>query len=309
MTDFTLSRDFAAPREKIWRAWTDPAALLGWWGPMGFALHHAALDLRPGGLFHYGMRAPDGSPMWGRFVFREIVSPERLVWVNAFSDAAGGVTRHPYAPDWPAEMLASITLAEIPGGTRLHLASSALDASPEETAVFDGNHASLTQGWGGTMDRLEAFLAAPGATTPAVVPYLTVPDAEAAIAFYAAAFGAMLRSSLAAEDGRLMHADLALLGGALYLCDAFPEHGGPAPDAIPPASVALVLPRAADVDAVFAQAVAAGAVAKMPPHDAFWGARFAMLTDPAGHGWMLHAEQPKGHASPAGRRGDRYDGD
>ena len=60
------------------------------------------MDLRPGGTYHYGMRTPDGKEMWGRFVYREIIPPERIVFVNSFSDPEGGITRHPMAPTWPS---------------------------------------------------------------------------------------------------------------------------------------------------------------------------------------------------------------
>src|SRR5205823_4677268 len=83
--------------------WVEPDRLARWWGPKGFTMLSSTLDLRPGGIFHYGMRSPDGREMWGRWVFREVVAPERLVFVASFSDEAGGVTRHPFAPDWPLE--------------------------------------------------------------------------------------------------------------------------------------------------------------------------------------------------------------
>lgn len=290
MTFFTLTRDLDAPRDVVWRAWTDPDALMGWWGPKGFALHHCAMDLRPGGIFLYGMRAPDGAPMWGRWVFREVAAPARLVFVASFSDAEAGITRHPMAPTWPAEMLCTVTLEEAGQGTRLTLTSTAMGADAEGQAIFDASQDSLAMGWGGTFGQLKDWLGAPPRAAPRVVPYLTVADATAAIDFYGRAFGALQRSAMRAEDGRrLMHVDLALLGGSLFLCDCFPEHGGPSPDKVPPASVALALPTPAAVDALYAQAVAAGATPHMPPHDAFWGARFAMLNDPFGHSWMLNA--------------------
>ena len=59
------------------------------------------LDFRPGGIFHYGMRSPDGRDMWGKFVYREIVAPERIVFVNSFSDESGATVRAPFAADWP----------------------------------------------------------------------------------------------------------------------------------------------------------------------------------------------------------------
>ncbi len=126
-----------------------------------------------------------------------------------------------------------------------------------------------------------------------ITPYLTVRGAATAIDFYRRAFGATERMRMPAPDGeRLIHAELGLNGGAIFLSDEFPEHGcSTAPEASgsTPVAVSLALGAAHDVDAVHARALAAGAVAEMEPTDAFWGARFAMLRDPFGHRWMLNA--------------------
>src|SRR3954468_176600 len=116
---FVITRTFNAARERIFDAFTNAEEMKKWWGPKGFTVIASAMDLRPGGTYHYGMRAPDGSAMWGRFVYREIVAPERLVFFNSFSDEAGGVTRHPWHAEWPLEMLSTIAFAEEDGGTRL----------------------------------------------------------------------------------------------------------------------------------------------------------------------------------------------
>ena len=108
-SEFVITRTFNAPREAVWRAFTDPERMKEWWGPKGFTVIVSKMDLRVGGTYHYGMRAPDGSTMWGRFVYREIVRPERIVLVNSFSDEAGGVTRHPGHMDWPLEMVTTFT--------------------------------------------------------------------------------------------------------------------------------------------------------------------------------------------------------
>ncbi len=113
--DFVISRVLDAPRDLVWKAFTDPERMRQWWGPKGFSVIASKMDLRPGGTYHYGLKAPDGSPMWGKFVFREIVAPERMVFINSFSDEAGGTTRHPMAPTWPLEMLSTFTLR---GATR-----------------------------------------------------------------------------------------------------------------------------------------------------------------------------------------------
>ncbi len=160
--DFVISRVFDASRELLWDCFTDPARMKRWWGPKGFKVIASDLDLRVGGTYHYGMTAPDGSTMWGLFTYREIVPPERQVFVNCFSDANRGVTRHPMAPTWPLQLLSTFTFEDAPGGkTRLTVRWHALDATPEEQATFgsDQSRVSMTNGWGGTMDQLAAYLA------------------------------------------------------------------------------------------------------------------------------------------------------
>lgn len=92
-------------------------------------------------------------------VFREIVKPERLVFVSSFSDKDAGLTRHPMAPTWPIEMLGTATFIDKGGKTLLINRVVALNASGEERATFEGNFDSMKQGWGGTWDQLSAYLA------------------------------------------------------------------------------------------------------------------------------------------------------
>lgn len=157
---FSLSRIIDAPRELVYKVFTDPEHMRHWWGPKGLKIVDAKMDLRPGGIFHYGMQAPDGSVMWGRFLYRQISAPERIVFINSFSDAEGGVTRHPMAPGWPMEMLTVFTFEKIDDGrTKLNVTSSAYNASDEEIATFEEGYLSMTNGFGGTFDKLEAYLA------------------------------------------------------------------------------------------------------------------------------------------------------
>ena len=114
--DFVISCVFDAPRDLVWKCFTEPERMKQWWGPKGFTVIASKMDLRPGGIYHYGMKAPNGSPIWGKFVYREIVPPERLVFVNSFSDEQGGTTRHPGHERWPLEMLSTFTFEELPGG-------------------------------------------------------------------------------------------------------------------------------------------------------------------------------------------------
>lgn len=119
-----------------------------------------------------------------------------------------------------------------------------------------------------------------------LVPYLTVHDAEAAIAFYAAAFGAQEVGGRDEGGGRIGFAALAVGDDAFYLSDEFHEYGAYAPATLGHSSCAIVL-EVADVDAVYAAAVAAGATADREPADQ-GDERRGWLVDPFGHRWALH---------------------
>ena len=156
---FTISRVFDAPRALVWKAWTERDRLMQWFGPKGFTMTAATLDLRSGGVFHYCLRSPDGKEMWGKFVYREIVAPERIVLVNSFSDAKGGLTRHPMSPTWPLEMLSTTTFVEHEGKTTLTVLWAPLNPTEEERKTFDAAQDGMRQGWTETMDQLAAYLA------------------------------------------------------------------------------------------------------------------------------------------------------
>ncbi len=155
---FVISRVFEAPRELVWKAWTEPERMMRWWGPKGSEMLNAKIDLRPGGVFHYCMRY-NGQDMWGKFVYREIAAPERIVLVNSFSDEKGGLTRHPMSPTWPIEMLSTFTLSERDGKTTVTIQWVPLSPTEEERKTFEAGFGSMQQGWTGTLDQLAQYLA------------------------------------------------------------------------------------------------------------------------------------------------------
>jgi uncharacterized protein YndB with AHSA1/START domain len=144
----------------VWKAWTERKRLMQWFGPKGFTMPAAKLDLRPGGSFHYCLRSPDGDEMWGKFVYREIVEQERIVLVNSFSDEEGGITRHPFSATWPLEMLSATTFGEdAEGRTKVTLEWAPLNATEAERHTFDGSREGMRQGWSGTFEQLADYLA------------------------------------------------------------------------------------------------------------------------------------------------------
>lgn len=158
LSEFTITRIFEAPRDLLFSAWTEQQHLKQWFGPKGFTIPLCRLNLVPGGTFHYCIRAANGSEMWGKWTFREIVSPKRLVLVNSFSNKHGNLTRHPYIADWPMEMLTTAIFLEDDGQTGLKLTWSPINASPAEIRTFDTMHDAMTQGWNGTFDQLAEYL-------------------------------------------------------------------------------------------------------------------------------------------------------
>jgi predicted enzyme related to lactoylglutathione lyase len=145
----------------------------------------------------------------------------------------------------------------------------------------------------------------PPAEHGAAVPYLAVRGARGALDWYASVLGARLRGEpIIMPDGRVGHAELELAGGVIYLSEEHPEIGVRAPDpgGVP---VSLVL-TVADVDAVVASAVQAGARLDRGPYEGY-GHRNATVTDPYGHRWLLQAPLPSATAGPAAtplRQGD-----
>jgi uncharacterized protein YndB with AHSA1/START domain len=156
---FVISRVFDAPRDLVWKLHTEAEHLKHWWGPKGFEVTHAQVDLRPGGLFHYCLRMPDGGDVWGKWVFQEITPPERLVVITSFSDKDGGTGRHPMSPTWPLEMHSVMTFAEEGGRTRVTIDWIPQNATEIERKTFAESHDSMRGGFTGTFERLAAYLA------------------------------------------------------------------------------------------------------------------------------------------------------
>lgn len=150
-----LERVFDAPREQVWRAWTEPALLKRWWAPKGWSTPACKVDLRPGGAFHFCMRSPEGRDIWGLGVYREVVAPERLAYVDSFADADGNPVppaRYGMSPEHPHETLVSVTFAALGGRTKVTLRHD-VPASVKE-------HEGTRQGWTEMLEQLAQTLEA-----------------------------------------------------------------------------------------------------------------------------------------------------
>jgi uncharacterized protein YndB with AHSA1/START domain len=155
--DLVITHVFDAPRELVWKAWTDPALVKRWWGPKGFTAPFCKIDLRVGGVFHYCMRSPEGKDYWNTGVYREIIEPERIVCTDSFADEQGNVvpaSHYGMSSEFPLEILMTVTFKEHKedheGKSKLTLRHVGIPSSMRE----DG----AQQGWNESFDRLAEVL-------------------------------------------------------------------------------------------------------------------------------------------------------
>jgi len=123
-TELVITRIFDAPRELVWKVWTEPERVKRWWGPQGFTAPFCRIDLRVGGTYLYCMQSPEGRDYWSTGVFREIVPPEQIVCTDSFADEKGNVvpaSHYGMSGDMPLEMVVTVTFEEQGGRTKLTL--------------------------------------------------------------------------------------------------------------------------------------------------------------------------------------------
>ena len=155
--EFSITRTFHAPREKVWQAWADPTQFEKWWGPVGMPATLIDPDFREGGRMLYRLDGKMGT-MWGLFRYLKIQRPDVIEYISSFSNEQGEITKAPFPIDFPLEVFNRITFKEANGITTLTLESHPINATAEQEAVHAQMHESMKQGFGGTLDQLEAFL-------------------------------------------------------------------------------------------------------------------------------------------------------
>jgi len=141
--ELVITRILDAPRELVFKAWTEPDRAIRWWGPRGFTTAHYELDFRPDGAYRVCMRSPEGTEHWQRGVCREVVEPERLVFTFAWEDSEGKPGH---------ETLVTVTLAEFGAKTKLTLHQAVF-----ETVTARDLHQG---GWASALEWLAEYLAA-----------------------------------------------------------------------------------------------------------------------------------------------------
>jgi uncharacterized protein YndB with AHSA1/START domain len=158
---FVINRTFDVPLNVMYEVWTDPKHFSQWLPPVGFNMQFIKADIKPGGSSFYVMTGEGGAKMYGKAQYLQMEKPHRLVYTQQFADEKGNVARHPMAPTWPETMLTTVTLSEEgPDRTRVTIEWEVHGAAtPQEHETFKTAKAGMTQGWTGSFDKLESYLA------------------------------------------------------------------------------------------------------------------------------------------------------
>jgi uncharacterized protein YndB with AHSA1/START domain len=151
--ELVITRVFDAPREAVWKAWTDPEWVKRWWGPKDFTAPFSRIDLRKGGKYLFCMRSPEGKDYWSTGVYQEIVEPSLLVFTDSFADEKGNIvpaTHYGMSQDFPLELQVTVTLEEHKGKTTMTL---------HHVGIPAGKMLEMTEaGWNESFDKLAESL-------------------------------------------------------------------------------------------------------------------------------------------------------
>lgn len=156
---FVINRTFDVSIDTMFKMWTDPKHFEQWLPPTGFTMKFMKCEIKEGGGTFYSMSGM-GVTLYGRAKYLEIRKPDRIVYTQQFCDKDENTSRHPFAPTWPETMLTTVQFTkEGPDKTRVTINWEALgEVKQEELAMFINMRGSMTQGWTGSFDKLEAYI-------------------------------------------------------------------------------------------------------------------------------------------------------
>jgi len=148
--EIVITRVFNAPRELVFKAWTEPKHIEQWWGPQGFTTRVTEMDLRPGGQWRYVMISPDGTEYPAKGIFREIVPPERIVTSDEFDEGFEQVVN----ADLPQGIVMTAVFEDLNSKTKLTL--QILHATAEDRRKHE--EMGVIAGWNSSFDCLDEYL-------------------------------------------------------------------------------------------------------------------------------------------------------
>jgi uncharacterized protein YndB with AHSA1/START domain len=157
---FVIHRTFEASLNTVYDMFANPEHLSQWLPPTGTTMKIINGNIKSGDGIFWRMEGVHGT-MYGKAKYLEMVRPNRIVYTQQFSTEDGSVSRHPLSPTWPETMLTTITLTDDgPDKTRLTVQWEPYgNITSEERETFKKSRGGMTQGWTGSFDKLEAYLA------------------------------------------------------------------------------------------------------------------------------------------------------
>lgn len=156
---FIINRTFNTDINKLYEIWTNPQHIMNWMAPTGFTGKYITANIKTGGESFYSMSNNDFT-MYGKAHYKELRKPNQIIYTQEFVDKGGNPSRHPLAPTWPQTMLTTVNFeSEDTNNTRLTIQWEVYgDATQEEHNTFNNAKSSMTQGWTGSLDKLEEYL-------------------------------------------------------------------------------------------------------------------------------------------------------
>jgi len=159
--EFLIARIFDAPKEKVWKAWTDPEEAKRWWGPKDFTAPSVDIDFRIGGKYLFCMRGAvkpgeEAKDFWSTGQYLELVPMEKIVLTDSFADEKGNIVSAAYYgmdENWPREMQVILTFEEAgPDKTKFTL------HYPDITGAQEKDLKDMREGWNQSLDKLAKIL-------------------------------------------------------------------------------------------------------------------------------------------------------
>jgi uncharacterized protein YndB with AHSA1/START domain len=159
VTPSKLVREFNAPRQLVFDAWTNVEHLNNWMFPMqGCSCEFVKADIKTGGSSLHKVTMPNGHEMWLFTQYEEVSSPEKLVFLQYFSNENSDIVPMQHIPNWPKDMLATLSFAEVEGKTTITFLWEPRNPTAEEIIAFEATRADHNKGWGAGMQQLQIYL-------------------------------------------------------------------------------------------------------------------------------------------------------
>jgi uncharacterized protein YndB with AHSA1/START domain len=154
-----IVKEFNAPRQLVFDAWTKTEHLNNWMFPMqGCSCEFVKADIKTGGSSLHKITMPNGHEMWLFTQYEEVSSPDKLVFLQYFSNENGDIVPMQHIPNWPRDMLATLSFEEANGKTTITFLWEPRNPSAEEMVAFESTRADHGKGWGAGMQQLEIYL-------------------------------------------------------------------------------------------------------------------------------------------------------